>query len=51
MKKYCIDYDYTGGKRSLQYTTWFEFVQAINRIDEDEHVIQPTVKVWTEEVK
>lgn len=50
-KTFNIEYDWTGGTRSLQYTDWFEFTQAIARIDEDPHVILSTIKIWTEEVE
>lgn len=50
-KTFNISYTFTGGERHLQYTEWKDFVDAINRLDEDPHVIQSSIKVTTEEVK
>lgn len=43
--KYNISYQFIGGERHLNGLTWFEFVQAINKIEDEGKAINNTVKV------
>lgn len=43
--KYNISYQFIGGEIHLNGLTWFEFVQAINKIEDEGKAINNTVKV------
>jgi len=47
--KYFISYDYIGGHNEFYVETELEKDQALERLEENPHVIQSSVKVETKE--